>query len=129
MTLKGEPCRVRKGRQLENESWICHIHDPHGNYQISLTEVQKLRQENRKLRVLVASTTSSSCSRLQELQSAGGSSVHKTFDGVVPDVPGQMIFSDLSNGTELFTKPDDEQAKAIVRRIRIFRKWEEEQNV
>ena len=48
---------------------------------------------------------------------------------VRPDVPGQMIFSDLSNGTELFTKPDDEQAKAIVRRIRIFRKWEEEQNV
>ena len=45
------------------------------------------------------------------------------------DVEGQMIFSDLSNGTELFTKPDDEQAKAIVRRIRIFRKWEEEQNV
>ena len=43
------------------------------------------------------------------------------------DVEGQLFFSDLSNGTELFTKPDDDQAKAIVRRIRIFRKWEQEQ--
>ena len=52
------------------------------------------------------------------------------------DVDGQLLFSDLikeqqreQNALALFARPDDDQAKAIVRRIRIFRKWEEEQNV
>ena len=42
------------------------------------------------------------------------------------DVEGQLFFSDLSNGTELFAPPDDAQTKVIILRKRIFRKWEQE---
>ena len=142
LTQKHQPCAVRVGRQLPDGQWICHLHDANGLHQFRAMLVRKrkthkrlteseliiqLRAENARLRESVDLLLSSRSSLRPDLRPAEQSNAPMMSEQ--QDAPGQMIFSDLSNGTELFTKPDDEQAKAIVRRIRIFRKWEEEQNV
>ena len=129
LTTKNEPCQVRKGRQLDDGTWVCHVHDPQGNYQINSkhgikrTEVQKLKQENRKLRELIHLLTSSDCS----LRLGAEQSLRSIDDEAVPDVEGQITFKELidaqvddDNATALFSPPDDTQLKKASTRIK---KW------
>jgi len=126
LTTKNEPCQVRKGRQLDDGTWVCHVHDPQGNYQINSkhgvkrTEVQKLKQENQKLRELIHLLTSSDCS----LRLGAEQSLLSIDDEAVPDVEGQITFDDLlsdeDRGLALFHPPDDTQGRIASKRIK---KW------
>ena len=106
LTAKKQPCRVRKGRHLENGSWICHLHDPDGKFQTSLN----LEEEDAEPRPDVPDQM-----------------FFSDIVGSEADPPRSQPkrLHLLDDGAELFAPPSKEAARIAGKRARSFGKWED----